>query len=175
MTDTNSYSRIDKVDLVNNGMPIDITGDIKSVNGVPVKALHYSSGKSGVDQLPPDILLELGEIYAYGEKKYARNNWLNGNDWHEFIGSALRHIYRWMDGEDIDPESNLPHLAHAAWNIMTLRYYQRHDLGNDDRISTIRNPQTVSLDIVDKAMELSRVSGISFDQCLRDLKSIMKE
>lgn len=102
------------------------------------RALHYSAGKSGVDQIPPDVMMELGDVYKYGEQKYARDNWMSGTDWHEFVGSILRHLYRWMDGEEIDPESNCPHLAHLAWNAVTLRYYEKHNIGKDDRISTIR-------------------------------------
>ena len=96
-------------------------------------ALHYSDGKSGVDQIPPEVLLELGRIYTFGERKYARDNWKAGTAWHEFYGSALRHLYNWWMGEDLDPESGLHHLAHALWNITTLMYYQNHDLGEDTR------------------------------------------
>lgn len=97
------------------------------------KALHYSEGKPGVDQIPVEVLLEWGEVFSYGEAKYDRSNWLKGNDWHQFQGSALRHIFAFWKGEDIDPESGLPHLSHAIWNLAALRYYQIHGLGNDDR------------------------------------------
>lgn len=97
------------------------------------KAAHFSSDKSGVDQIPPEVLLEWGDVFTYGEKKYARNNWLKGTDWHEFAGSALRHLLRWQMGEDIDPETGLPHLAHALWNVGALRAYQIRGLGTDDR------------------------------------------
>jgi len=100
----------------------------------PTKALHYSAGKSGVDQIPPAALLAIGDVFSYGEKKYFRGNWLKGNDWHEFLGSALRHLLKWADREDVDPESGLPHLSHAAWNILALMHYQETGLGNDDRI-----------------------------------------
>jgi len=103
----------------------------------PTKALHFSEGKPGVDQIPPEVLLAYGSIFTYGEKKYARNNWLQGNEWHEFLGSALRHLLRWEAGEDIDPESKLPHLAHALWNVGALHYFQVKGLGTDDRISTV--------------------------------------
>lgn len=97
------------------------------------KATHYSQDKSGVDQIPTEVLMEWGEVFTYGEKKYARNNWKKGTDWHEFYGSALRHLYKWWNGEDIDPETGLSHLAHALWNVGALRYYQRREIGTDDR------------------------------------------
>lgn len=97
------------------------------------KAMHFSEGKEGVDQIPPEVLLEWGKVFNYGEKKYARDNWKKGTEWYQFYGSALRHLYRFWQGEDIDPESGLPHLAHALWNVGCLRYYQLNGLGNDTR------------------------------------------
>ena len=113
-------------------------------------ALHYSDGKSGVDQIPPEILLELGEIYTYGAFKYGRDNWKAGTNWHEFYGSALRHLFAYWSGQDYDhcddsegcegrlaarckKHSRMHHLAHALWNIGTLRYYQMNGLGVDTR------------------------------------------
>ena len=97
------------------------------------EALHYSEGKAGVEQIPAECLLDWGRVFSYGEKKYARDNWLSGTKWSEFLGSALRHLLYWKMGEDLDPESGLPHLAHALWNIGALHYYQSHSLGEDNR------------------------------------------
>jgi hypothetical protein len=100
---------------------------------LPRKALHFSQGKVGLDQLPVEILMEWATVFDYGAEKYARNNWRSGTEWHEFYGSAFRHLIKWWLGEDIDPETGLNHMAHALWNIATLRYYQIHGLGHDDR------------------------------------------
>lgn len=97
------------------------------------KAAHFSDSKSGVDQIPVEILLEWGEVFTMGAEKYGRDNWKGGTDWHEFYGSALRHMFAFWKGEDTDPESGLPHLAHAIWNLATIRYYQLHKLGMDTR------------------------------------------
>ena len=100
------------------------------------KAAHFSSSKSGVDQIPSEVLMEWGDVFTYGEKKYARDNWLKGTDWHEFYGSALRHLYRFWAGEDVDPETGINHLAHALWNVAAIRAYQMRGLGQDDRHKT---------------------------------------
>ena len=103
----------------------------------PNQALHFSEGKPGVDQIPPEVLLELGKVYTFGETKYARDNWLKGNDWHEFQGSLLRHSLAWWAGEDIDPESGIYHLAHLIWCGVALLHFQMKGIGTDDRpIST---------------------------------------
>lgn len=97
------------------------------------RALHFSEGKPGVDQIPSEVILEWGEVYTYGEEKYGRDNWKQGNDWHEFYGSVLRHMFAFWGGEDIDPESGMPHLVQALWNCGALRYFQLHGIGTDDR------------------------------------------
>lgn len=125
-------------------------GNIEKKQEDENKAKHFSAGKSGVDQIPPFALIELGNIFKYGEKKYGRDNWKKGLDYSEFYGSLLRHIYAWGDGQDNDncdgsegcagesaeycpKHSRLPHLAHALWNAICLMYYQRHGLGVDWR------------------------------------------
>ena len=102
-----------------------------------VKAAHFSEDKSGVDQIPIDVLIEWGQVYTFGAKKYGRDNWKLGTDYHEFYGSALRHLFAFWGGEDIDPESGLSHLAHALWNIAAIRHYQNKGLGTDDRPTRI--------------------------------------
>lgn len=102
---------------------------------IGAKAAHFSEGKSGVDQIPPEVLVELGNIYTFGMSKYGRDNWLKGTQWSEFYGSLLRHLLAWRRRQDTDPESALPHLSHALWNCVALLHYQRYGLGEDDRPS----------------------------------------
>ena len=108
-------------------------------------AAHFSDGKSGVDQIPVEVLLEWGKVFTMGEKKYGRDNWKGGTKWHEFIGSALRHLFAWERGQELDSESELPHLAHAIWNLGALLYYQKMKLGTDDRPTTISTEYVAGL------------------------------
>ena len=34
------------------------------------------------------------------------------------IGATIRHLTAWRSGERLDPESGLPHLAHAACSVL---------------------------------------------------------
>ena len=97
------------------------------------KASHFSEDKSGVDQIPVEVLLEWGQVFTMGAAKYGRENWKGGTGWFEFYGSALRHLFAFWSGEDNDKESGLSHLIHAVWNLATIRYYQLHELGEDTR------------------------------------------
>jgi hypothetical protein len=97
------------------------------------KALHYSSGKLALDQFDWRVLCEDALVLNYGELKYQKNNWRKGTDYSEMLGSTMRHIVAWWLGEDLDPESGLPHLAHARINLMFLRNWQLDVKGVDNR------------------------------------------
>jgi len=52
---------------------------------------------------------------------YDDDNWWKGLKWKKDVfGCILRHIWKWFRGEKYDDESGLHHLAHAAWNCITL-------------------------------------------------------
>jgi hypothetical protein len=66
-------------------------------------------------------LREVGKVGTYGLIKYPPSNWLKVEDAERRYSSAmLRHYFehRDEDGTKIDPESNLLHLAHTAWNAL---------------------------------------------------------
>ena len=85
------------------------------------------------DLIDPWALHALAEVYTYGAKKYAPRNMDKGTAWSRYFGAAMRHMWAWQRGEDIDPESGLPHLAHAAWSMFTLFRYVHDGIGTDDR------------------------------------------
>ena len=49
------------------------------------------------------------------------------------LACALRHLAAFQRGEDLDPESGLPHLAHAMCNLRMLTLYSRTYKEGDDR------------------------------------------
>lgn len=97
---------------------------------------HFDADKLRMELIPPELLYAVAKILTYGASKYAPNNWLGGMDWSRLCGSIERHYYAWKTGEDNDPESGLPHLAHAACNIAFLLTYTERNLGHDDRRKT---------------------------------------
>ena len=85
--------------------------------------LRYDTGKTRFDLVPVFIINALGDIYTIGAQKYADWNWAKGMKWSRIYASLLRHLFKFMCGERLDPESGKPHLAHALWNVGTLLYY----------------------------------------------------
>ena len=93
--------------------------------------------------IPYGPLGEVSKVYAYGAKKYARDNYKKGYDWTLCVDAMYRHLGLFNDGEDFDPESKLPHLAHCAWHCLTLLYFMEHYPQGDYR-ATRRDLQTKS-------------------------------
>jgi len=86
------------------------------------------------DLLPVDALIEVVKIYNYGAKKYPSDrNWEGGLFWSRVFGSLQRHSWAFWNGEDLDKESGLSHLAHAAWCCLALLEYARTKRCYDDR------------------------------------------
>jgi|GEM_PF-1419395 len=98
------------------------------------EGVKYDGGKLRYDLIPADCLEELAKIYTMGAQKYDDHNWRKGMKWSRPFAALMRHAWSWFKGEDIDPESGLPHLAHAAWNCFTLLNYSRSHPEYDDRI-----------------------------------------
>lgn len=70
--------------------------------------------------LPVQALAQVARVYSYGAEKYDRNNWRKGYAWHLSYDAMQRHLHAFWGGEDLDPESGLPHLAHAMFHALTL-------------------------------------------------------
>jgi hypothetical protein len=64
--------------------------------------------------IPPPALAYLARAMAVGARKYGPFNWRRTEvKLTVYLEAALRHILAKADGENDDPESGLPHEAHA--------------------------------------------------------------
>ena len=95
----------------------------------------YDAGKPRMDLLDPYAIEQLAKVLTFGAKKYDPWNWSKGIVYSRLIGAALRHLFEFMRGVDIDPESGLPHLSHAFCNIMFLLSMTKRHPELDDRES----------------------------------------
>jgi hypothetical protein len=85
--------------------------------------MKYDNGKAPLALLPPEALIKIAEVLAFGAEKYGANNWRDDGDktqWSRSYSSLQRHLNAFWSGQDIDPESGLSHLAHAATQIFIL-------------------------------------------------------
>lgn len=95
-------------------------------------------GKPPISLIPRSAVLAEAEVLAYGAKKYNAHNWRKGMRWSRPGDAALRHLLAWLDGEDVDQESGLPHLAHVRANAGFLLDYAQTGAGEDDRYKAAR-------------------------------------
>lgn len=96
-------------------------------------AKHYDEEKPRLELLPSEAMEEIAKVLSYGAEKYSDDNWLQGMPWMKLIGSTLRHIFAWARREEVDPESQLLHLAHAACNLLFVITYIKLGIGTDNR------------------------------------------
>ena len=75
------------------------------------------------DLIVEPFLEELALVCGMGAEKYDDDNWRKGYSWRLSYGALRRHLRAFWTGEEIDPESGLSHLAHAAWHCMVLWKY----------------------------------------------------
>ena len=101
------------------------------------KDLHQSGMKDDDEKPPvglvfesfPRALLAIAEVAGHGAKKYTRGGWQTVPQGEERYADAEgRHLlYRFIDGP-YDPDSNMMHLAHSAWNSLAiLELYLRNN------------------------------------------------
>lgn len=72
-----------------------------------------SEGKGDMVSLPNNAILRLSKHYENGAKKYGRWNYTKGIPCSSFLDSALRHLFKYLDGWDDED-----HLSAAAFNIL---------------------------------------------------------
>ena len=98
-----------------------------------MSGVKYDDKKPRIDLVPASTLFSLGRVLEYGANKYDTRNWEEGLEYGRLFGALQRHIWAWWGGEDLDPESGLPHIEHALCCLSMLNEMRikRPDL--DDR------------------------------------------
>ena len=103
------------------------------VTGQLTEGLKYDTDKPRMDLIAPDAEVLLAKVLSFGAEKYDDRNWELGMDWGRVYAAAQRHLTSFWSGEDNDPETGLPHLAHAYCCVMFLIAYQQRGIGKDTR------------------------------------------
>lgn len=100
--------------------------------------MKFDTDKVMASLVDPDFILGTADILTFGAKKYAKNNWQLNDDLDRYKDALLRHLYAYLGGELIDPESGKPHLDHIACNTMFIRYFE-HGKGSQQDTQCISN------------------------------------
>ena len=94
---------------------------------------HKTKPPLSFNMLGKEVVEGEAKVWEFGANKYARANWLKGMSWTGCADSLLRHVTALLNGEDLDPETGLPHVDHIVTSakILSNSYHTRKDL--DDR------------------------------------------
>jgi hypothetical protein len=99
----------------------------------PKEFVKNDSAKNPLHLLPTVALESVGEVLAFGAKKYTEYGWRTVDKRSRYYSAVIRHLFAWWRGENLDPESGLPHLSHAACSVLFLLEANLSNLGADDR------------------------------------------
>lgn len=79
--------------------------------------MKFDDEKLRWDLLPYDAIEKIVEIMTHGANKYAPNNWRKVAI-ERYQGALMRHFTADINGEVIDKDSGLLHVAHMACNAL---------------------------------------------------------
>jgi hypothetical protein len=90
--------------------------------------------------VPMQVLWEVGVGMLEGTLKYGRHNYRGaGVRASVYVDAALGHIQSWVEGEDIDKDSDLSHITKAICSLFVLRDAMMNDMWTDDRPPKIKD------------------------------------
>jgi hypothetical protein len=84
------------------------------------------------------------------------------------LDATQRHLNAIYQGEDKDPESGLDHVDHAICELIFLKYYMLHGVGEDDRFKR-HAPRTP------EQQQVSKVLAESQRQYAKMLRKIIED
>lgn len=87
----------------------------------------FDSDKPPIAFIPTEAIMEEAKAFGHGAKKYEAWNYTNGLAVTRTVSAALRHIFQFLDGENIDAESGASHLGCARAGLaMALDTLKNH-------------------------------------------------
>ena len=96
-------------------------------DSVGIKKVPFST-------VPSEVTAEVGLAMLEGALKYGRHNYRSvGVRASVYYDAALRHLTSFWEGQDIDPDSGLPHLVKCLACLYVLRDSQHMGNWVDDR------------------------------------------
>ena len=96
--------------------------------------------KTPLGLIPSYAMEQTAWVHKLGSDKYGPYNWRKtGVCASTYVNAILRHLNAWRDGETLDPESGISHLAHVACSCNILLDADHCGTLQDDRNLTPKN------------------------------------
>lgn len=108
-------------------------------------ALRFNSGKVPYNLIPTHLLEPAAMVFQWYADQHEGDVWwwAKGMPWTKVIACMKRHLAAIERGEDIDPESGLPHIGHLMCNALMLEHYMKHYKEGDDRPTKHFSPELI--------------------------------
>ncbi len=92
------------------------------------------TAKPPISTVSGPVTAELGVAMMEGGRKYGRHNYrVSGVRASTYYDACFRHMVKWWEGEDVDPDSGLSHVTKAIATLFVLRDAMIFNQLNDDR------------------------------------------
>lgn len=93
----------------------------------------FDSGKPRWSLLPTRAVQRIIDVLEVGARKYDVDNWKRVPHAEvRYYDALMRHVHAWRDGERLDPETGLHHLAHAGCCLLFMLWLDtEQDNGSD--------------------------------------------
>ena len=112
----------------------EISSTLSNTQGcVTKRAMRFNTGKRKWSLVDFDSLEDMVKVLEFGAEKYSPHNWKKGLSTTEICESMIRHLKSYLNGENLDPESGLPHTGHIMCNSMFLSHMHNFKKEFDDR------------------------------------------
>lgn len=103
---------------------------LTKVNGISKdQSAKADKGKLELSLVNPQLVKAVAEVRMYGTEKYGDSeNWRKVEP-KRYVDALYRHLLAYIEGNEVDEESGLSHLAHMACNISFLldeEYLKEH-------------------------------------------------
>jgi hypothetical protein len=85
--------------------------------------LRFNLGKPRWALVDMDALECMVRVLEYGAEKYDDHNWKKGLKLPEVLDCLQRHVNALRRGEEVDPESQQPHIGHVLCNAMFYSHF----------------------------------------------------
>lgn len=135
-----------------------------------IRTTSSTGGEKGTklerfDLIPVGALSTVAHLYGKGAAKYSENNWRKGYEWSKSYSALQRHANAFWNGEDLDPEMQLPHMASVIFHALALITFMQEQPGFDDRFKSV-----IDIDGGETVDENIILSDLLYSQSLDALK-----
>jgi hypothetical protein len=112
-----------------------------------IRTTSATGGEKGTkperhDLIPVGALSQVARHYGVGARKYAAHNWRRGYEWSKSYSALQRHATAFWAGEDIDAETDSPHMAAVAFHALALLTFLEEQRAFDDRYAPVSAQNT---------------------------------